>query len=192
VPQLPADAEGNIPAHFTTEDRIPPVLEASSIAIAKNVNPDAVEILTSSAHVPAALRGTGTSSYPHSQSATQSSDGLGLWSMDEGAMSASAHSAYGGSIDGTTDVKRLSFISFADVVQQEHAELQHHSFTTEGLLGVSSPPLSSGRDSAKSPDLASMPGSPVGSFAGGEGVVTETMSKALGLVESSGGIVKCA
>lgn len=182
VPQIPADAEGNIPTHFTTEDRIPPVLEASSIAIAGNVDPDAVEILTSSAHIPAALRGTG-SSYPPTQSASQSSDGLGVWSMDEGAMSNSAHSAFGG-VDGA-DVRRLSFISFADVVQAEHAELQHHSFT-EGLLGVS-PPLSSGRESAKSPHMSSIPGSPVGSFgSGGEGVVTETMSKALGLVESSG------
>jgi len=179
--ELPADAEAHIPAHIATEDRIPPVLEASSIAIAENVDPDAVEIVTSSAHVPATASVPGSLSSPalvHSDSQT-----------DDMSMAASMHSAYAAH-DGV-DVRRLSFISFADVVQAEHAEQQHqqsqsHSHTVEGLLASSSPPLSSGLDSNKSPFGLPVPGSPVGSTMSGEAVITESMSHALKLGASGG------
>jgi hypothetical protein len=177
VPQLPADAEANIPTHFTTEDRIPPVLEASSIAIAENFDPDAVEILRSTAHFPA----TGAVQARSNSTSQQAPDALGL--IEEGGMTASMQSSYGG-LD-TTDVRRLSFISFADVVQAEHAEHQQVSDYTIGR--ASSPPLSSGRDSAKSPTGLSGPGSPVGSSGPSEVVVTETMSQALRSAEISGG-----
>lgn len=182
IPQVPADGEANIPAHFTTEDRIPPVLEASSIAIAGNVDPDAVEILRSTAHIPATA-----AVQPRSNSSSQQTqDILGL--IDEGGMAASMHSSYGG-LD-STDVRRLSFISFADVVQAEHAEHQQAADYTMGR--TSSPPLSSGRDSAKNINSLSVPGSPVGSFGPSEVVVTETMSQALRLAETTGGNIAVA
>jgi len=182
IPQLPADGEVNIPAHFTTEDRIPPVLEASSIAIAGNVDPDAVEILRSTAHISA----TAAVQHRSNSSSQQAPDSLGL--IDEGGMAASMHSSYGG-LDGT-DVRRLSFISFADVVQAEHAEHQQAADYTMGR--TSSPPLSSGRDSAKNHTGLSVPGSPVGSFGPSDVVVTETMSQALGLAENTGGSISVA
>lgn len=107
-----------IPAHIKIEDSIPPALDASSIAITDDhLNPDEVEIVMHSAHQPAATAVSGSvtdSVYSPSLALEES-----VLSQPDLAESAS-NSGYG-SLD-TTDVRRLSFISFADVVQAEHAE----------------------------------------------------------------------
>lgn len=122
---VPSELAEAIPAHIQTEDHIPPVLEASSLAITDNhLGPDEVEIVTHTAHHPAA------DSVAHSvPSALQSESHLSLASHEPHHESISAALQKDGddtaSNYGTldpNDVRRLSFISFADVVQAEHAE----------------------------------------------------------------------
>lgn len=103
-----------IPSHIQTENHIPPVLNASSEAITDgHLDPDSVEIVTHSQHQPAAVAVTGT------QPACEQM--AGSWADELAAYSdrddASAFTPLDGS---TTDIRRLSFISFADVVQSEH------------------------------------------------------------------------
>jgi hypothetical protein len=127
VPNSPA-----IPSHIQTENHIPSVLDASSEAITdKNINPDSVEIIMHSSHQPAALTVTGVGG----------SEAVGgLWADDLVAHpdKDDAASNYG-ALDGT-DVRRLSFISFADVVQSEHAEHSgmRDSIHIAGLTSLSS------------------------------------------------------
>ena len=121
-----------IPGHITTENHIPPVLDASSEAITnEELNPDQVEIVMHSAHQPASVTVTGASSGELS----------GIWSPDEPAAipdSEDGASNYG-ALD-STDVRRLSFISFADVV---HAESTHESGSI--ATGMISPVVSHNR-----------------------------------------------
>lgn len=105
-----------IPSHIQTEDHIPPVLEASSLAISENLDPDEVEIVTHSAHLPAG------------SSVTQSSLGESLSNAhnSHSDLTASQETEESGSAYGAgdpTDPRRLSFISFADVVNSEHMEM---------------------------------------------------------------------
>lgn len=111
---LVAQASPAIPAHITTENHIPPVLEASSLAITDNhLDPDHVEIVMHSAHQPATMTVTGSNS--HEIAGTYShEDYMTHTDFDDNA------SSYG-ALD-SNDVRRLSFISFADVVHSEHAE----------------------------------------------------------------------
>ena len=101
-----------IPGHITTENHIPPVLDASSEAITNDqLSPDNVEIVMHSAHQPASLTVTGLGS----------SEAVGSSLPDD--MSNHPESEDGTSNYGTldaSDVRRLSFISFADVVNAEH------------------------------------------------------------------------
>lgn len=114
--QEPEDSTA-IPAHIKTEDHIPPALDASSLAITDDhLNPDEVEIVMHSAHQPAssAVAG-GMAESVYSPSLAH-----------EDVMSSSHADANDpntdyGSLD-MTDPRRLSFISFADVVQAEHVE----------------------------------------------------------------------
>ncbi|GAB7341658.1 hypothetical protein MBLNU457_g0007t1 [Dothideomycetes sp. NU457] len=124
---LPIDAAPAIPAHIKTEDLIPPALEASSLAITDNhLTPDDVEIVTHAAHQPAAAalpdRGSfgaqSDSQLPLSHHSSQ--DEVPLTHHDEEETAASY-----GSLN-PNDARRLSFISFADVVQAEHAEQESH------------------------------------------------------------------
>lgn len=123
---LPIDAAPAIPAHMKTEDLIPPALEASSLAITDNhLKPDDVEIVTHAAHQPAAAALTdsvspGLQSDSHLPLSHQSSQNevLPASQHQDGDETASNY----GALD-PNDVRRLSFISFADVVQAEHAEL---------------------------------------------------------------------
>ncbi|KAF2458835.1 hypothetical protein BDY21DRAFT_283839 [Lineolata rhizophorae] len=118
-----------IPAHIQTEDHIPPVLEASSLAITDDhLNPDEVEIVTHTAHQPAAVTVTGTGSesaiaspHPTAEDAMSQSH----HDMDE---TASSYGAF-----DSADVRRLSFISFADVVQAEHVETNRDSMLLMSL-----------------------------------------------------------
>jgi hypothetical protein len=103
-----AQASPSIPAHIRTENYIPPVLEASSAAITDDhLDPDSVEIVTHSLHQPA-----GVPSVEQSMSSS-SIDAHHLSDVED------VSSSYG-ALD-TADVRRLSFISFADVVNAEHA-----------------------------------------------------------------------
>ncbi|KAK4193142.1 hypothetical protein QBC35DRAFT_482741 [Podospora australis] len=116
-----------IPSHIQTENFIPPVLDASSEAITDtHLDPDSVEIITHTSHQPAAVAVTG--------GAGLSAPGIGVyeptWADELAAFSLEKNAGAGGagpdsasnygSFD-TTDVRRLSFISFADVVQAEQA-----------------------------------------------------------------------
>ncbi|KAJ5966003.1 hypothetical protein N7481_012717 [Penicillium waksmanii] len=110
---IPVQASPSIPAHIRTENYIPPVLEASSAAITdEQLDPDSVEIVTHSLHQPA----TGI---PNSSTAEQSLSSSGM--IDHAGLHSDADemSSSSGALD--TDVRRLSFISFADVVNAEHA-----------------------------------------------------------------------
>ncbi|KAJ2970070.1 hypothetical protein NUW58_g9810 [Xylaria curta] len=100
-----------IPSHIQTENHIPPVLDASSEAITDDhLDPDTVEIVTHASHQPAAVTVAGASMYDSVS---------GSWTEDFGAFSDREEAASNyGSLD-STDVRRLSFISFADVVQAE-------------------------------------------------------------------------
>lgn len=155
----------NIPSHIQTENYIPPVLDASSEAITDgHLSPDTVEIITHTSHQPAgaslAVGGYGHGSShalsPQSAVATEQpswTDELDAFSTGNNTntnnntatttTSASPDTASNyGSFD-TTDVRRLSFISFADVVQAE----QHHGsppFPGSSITG--SPPRDRDRD----------------------------------------------
>lgn len=106
-----------IPAHITTENHIPPVLDSASAAITNDhLDPDNVEIVMHSAHQPAALvvTGTGTCEAP---GVTWPDDLVAHPDNDDAA------SNYG-ALD-SADVRRLSFISFADVIHAEHVHAEH-------------------------------------------------------------------
>ncbi|KAG0154793.1 hypothetical protein PDIDSM_363 [Penicillium digitatum] len=105
-----AQASPSIPAHIRTDNYIPPVLEASSAAITDDrLDPDLVEIVTHGLH-----QSAGGPSGEQLMSPSGIDHLLGQSDGDEPS------SSYG-ALD-TTDVRRLSFISFADVVNAEHAE----------------------------------------------------------------------
>ncbi|CAK7244900.1 MAG: hypothetical protein STHCBS139747_006463 [Sporothrix thermara] len=116
-----------IPSHITTENFIPPVLDASSEAITDDhLDPDTVEIITHTHHHPAVLAVTGVAGSGGVNSSAAS--GTFAW-VDDVASSFvtdkdDSASNYG-SFD-TTDIRRLSFISFADVVQAEQQQQQQH------------------------------------------------------------------
>jgi len=186
-----------IPAHIQTEDHIPPVLEASSLAITDDhLNPDEVEIVMHSAHQPASASvvGGGMGDSLHSPVHDEFS----------GHLDADDSASNYGSLD-TTDVRRLSFISFADVVQAEHAESNRDATHLMSLSstatnrspspvrspasshGFSISPPTSGAASVKGLDLSSkgrVPGSPTMAQGaqspplGGE-LTIETMRQAL-------------
>jgi hypothetical protein len=147
---LATTASPAIPAHITTENHIPPVLDASTAALTDDhLDPDSVEIVMSSAHQPAAVTVTGMVNGGGSDVVG------GVWSEDLGNHpdSEDAASNYG-ALD-SADVRRLSFISFADVVHAEQAD--HSSLRDSILLNTASPA------GARSPSPIRSPVSPVGS-----------------------------
>ena len=104
-----------IPGHITTENHIPPALDASTEAITNDhLDPDHVEIVTHAAHLPAAMNVTGASPNEVSSSMPAQEDLASRPNIEETA------SKYG-ALD-VNDVRRLSFISFADVMHAEQAE----------------------------------------------------------------------
>ncbi|KAI1483087.1 hypothetical protein F4774DRAFT_406256 [Daldinia eschscholtzii] len=127
IPNSPA-----IPSHIQTENYIPPVLDASSEAITDDrLNPDSVEIVTHNAHQPASVTVTGASQY---ETASNS------WAEDLAAFSDKEEAASNyGSLD-SADVRRLSFISFADVVQAEQVppNSSRDSMHLAGLTSIGS------------------------------------------------------
>jgi hypothetical protein len=115
LPNSPA-----IPTHIQTENYIPPVLDDASEAITNHkLDPDSVEIVTHSSHQPASVTVTGANIGLPSYDLSASEWAAELASFaDRDAVSTDNASNYG-SLD-SADVRRLSFISFADVVQSEH------------------------------------------------------------------------
>lgn len=104
--------------HLQTEDRVPPVLSASSIAITdQGCGVEDVEIVTHPAHQPA-VAGLAPGG-PHRPSSH------GRSSLDSRSEDASHyyHSA-DDLVSPAADKQRLSFISFADVVQAEQSQQQ--------------------------------------------------------------------
>lgn len=126
----PASPSGAIPAHITTEDHIPPVLEASSLMITNNqISPDSVEIVTQRAHLSASATLSSHSAPAPTSNPSTSHSPAGSTAHNSPIMRASSppiNSPYLVSSDDhpaeDLDKRRLSFISFADVVQAEHAE----------------------------------------------------------------------
>ncbi|KAK2015174.1 hypothetical protein LZ32DRAFT_164506 [Colletotrichum eremochloae] len=130
-PQSPA-----IPSHIQTENHIPPVLDASSEAITdSHLDPDTVEIVTHAQHQPAAAAVTGSNGTPHAADSMSAS-----WADELRAFADRDDASNVNSLDNA-DIRRLSFISFADVVQAEHG----------GHAGVGSP-----RDSTHVAGLTSL------------------------------------
>lgn len=109
-----------IPTHIQTENYIPPVLDDASEAITNNkLDPDTVEIVTHMSHQPASVTVTGAPNSPYDQHSSNEWAAELASFADRIGMSSETASNYG-SLD-SADVRRLSFISFADVVQSEHS-----------------------------------------------------------------------
>jgi hypothetical protein len=145
-----------IPTHIQTENYIPPVLDDASEAITnQKLDPDSVEIVTHTSHQPAAVTvAAGTYlANPYDHTAGDWSEDLDSMA-DQGPLSADNASNYG-SLD-STDVRRLSFISFADVVQAEHSGSlgvagSRDSFHLAGLTSLNSANLNRSPSPIRSP-----------------------------------------
>ncbi|KAM4057510.1 hypothetical protein HRG_010756 [Hirsutella rhossiliensis] len=157
-----------IPTHIQTENYIPPVLDDASEAITnEKLNPDAVEIVTHTLHQPASVTVTGTSgavggsSTPFDQTSSEWAAELASFADRVGLPPPDNASNYG-SLD-SADVRRLSFISFADVVQAEHTG---HAGTAEsrdsihlaGLTSIPSAALNRSPSPIRSPVSSQGPG----------------------------------
>jgi hypothetical protein len=135
VPASPA-----IPSHIQTENHIPPVLDASSEAITNStLDPDAVEIVMHSSHQPAAVTVTGVGC-PEVAAGTWADDLIAHPDRDDAA------SNYG--VLDSADVRRLSFISFSDIVQSEHMD---HAGSRDSVYVAGLSSLSSGHNRSPSP-----------------------------------------
>lgn len=112
-----------------SSDQIPPVLDALSEIITNDtLNPDNVEIIT--AHPPASVIATGTLSMDQSWTSSWDDELILHPDKDEWA---SNH----GALD-STDIWRLSFISFTDIMQSELHVGSRDSFHVAGLSSLSS------------------------------------------------------
>lgn len=157
-----------IPSHIQTENYIPPVLDASSEAITDDhLNPDTVEIITHASHQPASVNVTGLSPYAEPSWADE------LAAFSSATTTAAETASNYGSFD-TTDVRRLSFISFADVVQAEHGGFSAGSPSRDSihLAGLTS---FASANNNRSPSPIRSPVSSAGG--GGPGGVSPPLSK---------------
>lgn len=145
---LPMPSSPAIPSHIQREDHIPSVLDASSEAITnKSLDPDSVEIVMRTAHQPA---GASVASLGHNDSMASSYiEDFGVHPDKEDAIPIYAST-------GSSDVRRLSFISFADVVQSEHADYSGRDNSTHSV-GLTSLP-----SEHQSPSPVRSPGSSQG------------------------------
>ncbi|KZZ90938.1 hypothetical protein AAP_03579 [Ascosphaera apis ARSEF 7405] len=92
----------SIPSHLRTENHIPPVLGPSSVVLTDDkFDPDSIEIVTHNLH--------------HAAVPSSHDDSASIHPADnDDSVSIPEHS----------DVRRLSFVSFADVIHGEHAEME--------------------------------------------------------------------
>ncbi|PFH56425.1 hypothetical protein XA68_16535 [Ophiocordyceps unilateralis] len=188
-----------IPTHIQTENYIPPVLDDASEAITnQKLDPDAVEIVTHSSHQPASVTVTGVgsplggSSTPFEQSSSEWAAELASFADRVGLPPPDNASNYG-SLD-SADIRRLSFISFADVVQAEHtgghagaAVGSRESIHLAGLTSIPSAALNRSPSPIRSPVSSQGPGtSPPTSNPGSmKGVDLSPQRKPLGSPTSS-------
>ena len=121
---VPSEVSPHFATHVMTEDHIPPALDASADAITNSkLDPDAVEIITHAQHQPASVTITGAEqSIASSMHEDQSQSQLPLSPIAHLQRNDGDNTSTYGSLD-STDVRRLSFISFADVVHAEHEQL---------------------------------------------------------------------
>ena len=155
-----------IPGHVATENHIPPVLDASTEAITDDhLDPDHVEIVMHAAHQPAAMTVAGSE-----QVASTMPEEPFARSEPEDPIS-----AYG-NLD-TNDVRRLSFISFADVMHADKAA-DHGSMSDSGTGTFPGSPSVAQQNRSPSPIRSPLsnqamsgtsPTSDPGSFKGFEG-----------------------
>jgi len=128
---LPPQASPQIPSHIITENHIPPALDASSAAITNDqLDPDSVEIVTHAMHQPAGVPAGASLE----ASTTSFVEDCGLHRPE--VVGDDTASNYG-TLDNA-DVRRLSFISFADVVHAEQVEpgnADHHAGRNSTHLG---------------------------------------------------------
>lgn len=116
IPNSPA-----IPSHIITENHVPPVLDASSEAITDDhLDPDSVEIITHASHQPAAVAVNMAGMADNTSNTWQDDLAASLAAADFRPIDQIDSASNSGGLDNTADVRRLSFISFADVVQAEH------------------------------------------------------------------------
>ncbi|TWU79248.1 hypothetical protein ED733_009020 [Metarhizium rileyi] len=153
-----------IPTHIQTENYIPPVLDDASEAITnEKLDPDTVEIVTHMSHQPASVTVTGAAgglTSPYDQMASEWAAELASFADRVGLPPDSA-SNYG-SLD-SADVRRLSFISFADVVQAEHGTQaggtgSRDSIHMAGLTSLPSAALNRSPSPIRSPVSSQGPG----------------------------------
>ncbi|KAG6004973.1 hypothetical protein E4U21_000596 [Claviceps maximensis] len=153
-----------IPTHIQTENYIPPVLDDASEAITNDkLDPDSVEIVTHTSHQPASVTVTGVpaiTASPFDQMASEWAAELALFA-DRVGLSPDSASNYG-SLD-SADVRRLSFISFADVVQAEHSAQvgtmgSRDSMHIAGLTSIPSASLNRSPSPIRSPVSSQGPG----------------------------------
>ncbi|KAK0387306.1 hypothetical protein NLU13_5619 [Sarocladium strictum] len=139
-----------IPGHIQTENYIPPALdEASEVITNENLDPDSVEIVTHNAHQPASVTVTGTA--PYDQPASNWVEELASFEGRDGLPPDNA--SHYGSLD-SADVRRLSFISFADVVQSEqlpNLASSRESIHMAGLTSLTSANLNRSPSPIRSP-----------------------------------------
>jgi hypothetical protein len=165
-----------IPSHIQTENHIPPVLDASSEAITNNeLDPDTVEIVMHSSHQPAAVTVTGISS----------SESIGgNWADELVAHPDKDDAASNYAALDSTDIRRLSFISFSDIVQSEHAEHagSRDSIYVAGLSSLSSGGINRSPSPVRSPVSSQGFGTspPTSKSASVQGVDLSPRVKALG------------
>jgi hypothetical protein len=174
---VPSELSPAIPAHIQTEHHIPPVLEASSLAITDTqLDPDHVEIVTHTAHQPASEKVAEGTTLLHHPVSPQNSQHESFYSAGSHPAEADDTASNYGALD-PTDMHRLSFISFADVVQAEQAESLHHagpmSASSLGLTHTYSSPSASsfGHALMYSPPLPCSP-SPTRSPLSSQGLTT--------------------
>jgi hypothetical protein len=142
-----------IPAHIKTEDHIPAALDASSLAITDDhLDPDEVEIVTHPAHQPASAAVAGNVSDPIYHPTLSQDDSSQTGGHSELGESTSNYA----SLD-TTDVRRLSFISFADVVQAEHVEHDRDGMQAMSLSSIANRSPSPVRSPASSHGFSASP-----------------------------------
>lgn len=146
-----------VPAHLQTEDHIPAVLDQSVEVITDSrVNPDDVEIVMHKDHVPAAavaeaavgggMSDSGFLNPPHSEMTDPShssfpSIAAHLAHKPEDSTTTSSQTPYYGTVD-PADPRRLSFISYADIVHAQHPERSdpaHHPLSQVSTPGHRSP-----------------------------------------------------
>lgn len=173
------EASPSIPSHVITENHIPPALDASAEAITnQKLDPDTVEIVTHATHQPASVTITGAGAGSIEQSLASSMHGDDQFSSP--VIQRERHDTDTGSNYGSldsTDVRRLSFISFADVV---HGEQEHGSASGERRDSA----LLSNHQSLVAPRSPSPIRSPVSSAAFGTSPPTSVSTTGKGLETS--------